>query len=302
MAFKTIDKLFKGRLIQVCPCKGYGYISPIWNKEELSSKNLYCYYSSNEEKARKKCFLKIFEKGGKFADHEVNYNYKREEVWIPSNPQTIFFMVEIEGLNRRCIHLFDEKHLSLEEKALAEANSQTEPNFETLLKEQEAPIEVEASLGSSTEEKEEAPVAGEDSDSKVEELSTNESSDLVVEEGAPYDAYQDGQDYGKEDYEDYHENLLEQYKLEGLSWKEREEFERGYNNGFASAQEEELERKLQSCCLSYEDKEDKSKSFKLKKERDDTSSRGSEKEASKSRKAQKRAEEAASVANLKPQD
>ena len=295
MAFKTINKLFKGELIQVTPCKGYGYIKPAWNKEELSSKNLYCYYASSTEKQRKKCFLKIFEKGGKYSPHEVKHTYKGEEIWIPSNPQIIFFEVEVEGPNYRCVHLYDERHLTSEEKVLAEANSQTEPDFKALLKEQEAPVEVEASLGSSTEEKEEAPVAGEDSNSKkVEELSTNESSDLVVGEGAPYDAYQDGQDCGKEDYENYHKNLLEQYVLEGLSWQERAEFERGYSNGFDSAQEEELEMKVQSYCLSYKDKEDKSKTFKHKKEREeDTSSKDTEKEASKNKKALKEAKEEA---------
>ena len=233
MAFKVINKLFKGRLIQVCPCKGYGYISPLWNKEVLSSKNLYCYYASKKEKARKSCFLKIFEKGGEYFSHEVIYNYKGEETWIPSNPQTIYFEVEVEGPNYRCTHLYDEKHLSLDEKILAEANSIKEPNFEALLKEQE----------------EEA--LAEEKETSVNEVSVKEPEEKTE------DAYQDGQDCGARDYKEFHENLLDEYDLQDLSWGDRKDFERGYENGYSSAETEaaeELANNMQVCSYKEEQK------------------------------------------------
>lgn len=282
MAFKVINKLFKGHLIQVTPCKGYGYISPIWNKEALSSKNLYCYYASDSEKERKQCFLKIFEKGGKYSGHEVVHNYRGEEIWIPENPQIIYFKIEVEGLNYRCVHLFDERHLSAEEKAEAEVNSEEEPNFETLLKEQEAATEGKALAENAS----------------TEELSTGAEG----EEPAVYDAYQEGQDCGKRDYKESHEDLLSQYDLSDLSWEDRAEFERGYENGYESAQDEDLEEKAQDCCFSWKDEEDKPKSSKPKKEKEGTSSKATEKEASKNRKAQKKAEEAAFEAAFSDSD
>lgn len=279
MAFKVINKLFKGRLVQVCPCKGYGYISPLWNQQEvLSSKNLYCYYASEKEKARKSCFLKIFEKGGKYFPHEVKYNYKNEEIWIPENPQIIYFKIEVEGPNYRCTHLYDEKHLSLDEKILAEANSIKEPNFEALLKEQE----------------EEA--LAEEKETSVNEVSVKEPEEKT-EDGDPYDAYQDGQDCGARDYKEFHENLLDEYDLKDLSWGDRKDFERGYENGYSSAETEaaeELANNIQVC--SYKE-EQKTITCKLKQE-EATSSRASEKEASKNRKAQKKAEEEAFKASF----
>ena len=197
MAFKVINKLFKGRLIQVCPCKGYGYISPLWNKEVLSSKNLYCYYASEKEKARKSCFLKIFEKGGKYLPHEVKYNYKNEEIWIPENPQIIYFKIEVEGPNYRCTHLYDEKHLSLDEKILAEANSIKEPNFEALLKEQEVS---EAAVEKNTEESSDSvPETGETSTEnsvpEVSEAPTVDASEKTTVSAEPEDEPEDTYSY-----------------------------------------------------------------------------------------------------------
>ena len=316
MAFKTINKLFKGQLIQVCPCKGYGYISPAWNKEALSSKNLYCYYASTTEKARKKCFLKIFEKGGKYFPHEVIKNYKNEEIWIPENPQIIYFEVEIEGPNYRCVHLFDERHLSVEEKAEAELASAEEPDFEALLKEQEAFVEdyesvlkeqadlLEAALMEEASAEEPAPI--EEAVAEVTVATEVAAAEAFVEETPAkeensYDAYQDGQNCGEDDYKEFHKNLLEQYKLEDLSWEDRKEFERGYENGFSSAQEEEIEEKVQDCCFSYEDEEVKQKTSKPK-NKENNSSKATEKEASKNRKAQKKAEEEAFEAAFSDSD
>lgn len=303
MAFKVINKLFKGQLIQVCPCKGYGYISPAWNKEALSSKNLYCYYASDSEKQRKQCFLKIFEKGGKYFDHEVIYNYRGEETWIPSNPQTLYFKIEIEGTNQRCVHLFDERHLSEEEKAEAEVNSAEEPNFETLLKEQEATTEGKAlAENASTEELSTGAEGAAETLTEVSATVEGPSEESGGEEPAVNDVYQEGQDCGKRDYKESHEDLLSQYDLSDLSWEDRAEFERGYENGYESAQDEGLEEKAQDYCFSWKDEEDKPKSSKPKKEKEDTSSKATEKEASKNRKAQKKAEEAAFEAAFSDSD
>ena len=305
MAFKTINKLFKGELIQVTPCKGYGYIKPAWNKEELSSKNLYCYYASSTEKQRKKCFLKIFEKGGKYSPHEVKHTYKGEEIWIPSNPQIIFFEVEVEGPNYRCVHLYDERHLPSKEKALAETNSQTEPDFKALLKEQEEPTKEKALAETNSAEEPGKKALAEEKETSVNEVSTeDEEKAVTVEDSAPvaetgesYDAYQDGQDCGERDYKDSRENLLGKYDLGDLSWQEQQEFERGYENGYRSAEFEvieELANNIQVC--SYKE-EQKARSPKLKEE-ETTSSKASEKEASKNRKAQKKAEEEAFKASF----
>ena len=296
MAFKVINKLFKGELIQVTPCKGYGYISPAWNKEGLSSKNLYCYYASDSEKQRKQCFLKIFEKGGKYSGHEVTQNYRGEEIWISSNPQIIYFEVEVEGPNQRCIHLFDERHLSQEEKAEAEANSAEEPNFETLLKEQEGATEVNKTMAVEEVPTEEPSTGVEgvaETPTGVSATAKGPSEESGGEEPVVHDAYQEGQDCGKRDYEESHENRLSQYDLRDLSWGDRAEFERGYENGYEFAQDEDLEEKVQNCCFSYEDEEVKQKASKPKKDKEGNSSKASEKEASKNRKAQKKAEEAA---------
>lgn len=197
MTFKTINKLFKGELIQVTPCKGYGYVKPAWNKEALSSKNLYCYYASESEKQRKKCFLKIFEKGGEYFSHEVIYNYKGEETWIPSNPQTIYFEVEVKGSNHRCTHLYDERHLSFEEKTLAEANSIKEPDFDALLKEQEVS---EAAVEKNTEESSDSvPETGETSTEnsvpEVSEAPTVDASEKTTVSAEPEDEPEDTYSY-----------------------------------------------------------------------------------------------------------
>ena len=296
MAFKVINKLFKGSLIQVNPCKGYGYISPAWNKEGLSSKNLYCYYASNAEKARKKCFLKIFEKGGKFFDHEVIKNYKNEEIWIPSNPQTIFFEVEIEGPNLRCIHLYDERHLSIEEKALAEANSAEEPDFEALLKEQEALVE-EASVVETPVAAEKAPVTE------------------AVFVSAPVEATVEGEfDYGDEPSSDFDEGFKageedgkagiyrpQEYLLEGED-SLPSDFEEGYEAGYEVGDAERLN------VLYGESEEKTKKKIKNKATKEEgvplesLNQREEDKKSSQNKKAQKKAEEAAFEAAFSDSD
>ena len=290
MAFKVINKLFKGSLIQVNPCKGYGYISPIWNKDGLSSKNLYCYYASDSEKARKKCFLKIFEKGGKYFPHEVIINYKNEEIWIPENPQIIYFEVEIEGPNQRCIHLFDERHLSQEEKVEAEANSLEEPNFNTLLKEQmeEASVEETPVAAEVPVAEEKAPVAE------------------VVSVSAPVETTADGEfDYGDESNSDFDEGFKageedgkvgiyrpQEYLFEGEDSLPLD-FEEGYEAGYKVGDAERLD----ALYGESEEKTKKKNKNKATKEEgiplESLNQREEDKKSSQNKKAQKKAEEAA---------
>ncbi len=299
MAFKVINKLFKGELIQVTPCKGYGYISPIWNKEALSSKNLYCYYASNSEKQRKQCFLKIFEKGGKYSGHEVVQNYKGEEIWIPENPQIIYFKTEVEGPNYRCVHLFDERHLSTEEKALAEANSAEEPDFEALLKEQESPATAE-------EHTEETPVAA--------EVPVAEGK-APVAEAVSVSAPVEGEfEYGDEPSSDFDEGFKageedgkagiyrpQEYLFEGEDSLPLD-FEEGYEAGYKVGDAERLN------ALYGESEEKTKKKIKNKATKEEGISleslnqREEDKKSSQNKKAQKKAEEAAFEAAFSDSD
>ena len=296
MAFKVINKLFKGSLIQVNPCKGYGYISPLWNKEALSGKNLYCYYASDSEKQRKQCFLKIFEKGGKYSGHEVIKNYKNEEIWIPENPQTIFFEVEIEGPNYRCVHLFDERHLSAEKKTEAGTNSAAEPDFEALLKEQEALVE-EASVVETPVAAEKAPVTE------------------AVFVSAPVETTVEGEfDYGDEPSSDFDEGFKageedgkagiyrpQEYLFEGEDSLPLD-FEEGYEAGYKVGDAERLN------ALYGESEEKTKKKIKNKATKEEgiplesLNQREEDKKSSQNKKAQKKAEEAAFEAAFSDSD
>lgn len=269
MAFKVINKIFKGELVQVTPCKGYGYIRPLWS-EGGSSDNLYCYYASDNEKARKQCFLKIFEKGGKYSRHEVRYNFRNEEIWIPENPQTLYFMIEIEGASVRCVNLYDTRHLSQELKEEAEKDSFVKPDLNALLKEQ----------GGAEAEEEDSQEGLQEGEDFCEEA-LEESEEAATE--APYD---EGYACGEKDAQ---EGVGRQtYDLDDLSWADQEEFERGYENGFNAAQDALFE---DSFLEAYSDewKAPKIKTPKIKKDLNDLSIKAAEKAASKKKKQDKKA-------------
>lgn len=276
MAFKVINKIFKGELVQVTPCKGYGYIRPLWNIEG-SGDNLYCYYASDTEKARKQCFLKIFEKGGKYSSHEVRHNFRNEEIWIPENPQTLYFMIEIEGPSVRCVNLYDTRHLSQELKEEAEKDSFVKPDLNALLKEQG---------GRETEEKASRGKLDDDCEALKEAENSYEDDRGDLEEVVTESPYDEGYACGERDAQ---EGVGRQtYDLDDLSWADQEEFERGYENGFNAAQDAFYE---DSWAEAYSDgwEEPREKAPKVKKDLDNLSVKAAEKAASKKKKQSKKA-------------
>ncbi len=214
------SKLYVGRLVQVIPCKGYGFISPKWNSQEDSDNNIYCYYASNREKARRKCFIKMLDKS-KTSLHEEVKNFKGEVLWIATEPQTVYFRVAFQatetGHKLMAYDLFDERHLSEEEKAEAEANSAVKPNFSTAITvhsndeelDAEAPVEEEATVVAPVEPaaEEEAPIEEEKEKTPIEE-ETSEEVEPSEEDG--YDSEED-EEYSEEDNSSYYGELAGQY-------------------------------------------------------------------------------------------
>ena len=239
------SKLYVGHLVQVIPCKGYGFISPKWNDgEEDSDKNIYCYYASNREKARRRCFIKMLDKS-KSSLHEEVKNFKGEILWKATDPQKIFFRVAMQatenGHKLMAYDLFDEKRLSEEEKAEAEANSIVKPSFadvftvtengeeidEKSIKEEvveKAPVKEESAVEEKTEKTpateevtEEAPVAAveeEAMEESAEELTEERGEEISVAETVEEDEYdfeEDDEEYSEDEDSSYYEDLAGQY-------------------------------------------------------------------------------------------
>ena len=248
------SKLYVGHLVQVIPCKGYGFISPKWNDgEEDSDKNIYCYYASNREKARRCCFIKMLDKSKSFLREEVK-NFKGEILWKATDPQKIFFRVAIQatenGYKLMAYDLFDERHLSEEEKAEAEANSVVKPSFadvftvtengeeidEKSIKEEvveKAPVKEESAVEEKIEEtptteestkeateeetpvkeaKEEAPVAAVE-EKPTKELADERKEEISIKEPTEEDEYDSGEDDDIDDDDNdssYYEELARQ--------------------------------------------------------------------------------------------
>lgn len=217
------SKLYVGHLVQAIPCKGYGFISPKWNDgEDDSDKNIYCYYASNREKARRSCFIKMLDKS-KTSLHEEVKNFKGEVLWIATQPQKIFFKVAMQttesGHKLMAYDLFDERHLSEEEKAEAEANSVVKPSFADVFTVTENGKEIdEKALVEETEAKEETSIVPIEEESTVEpeaeETPVEERKEKIsVEEPAEedeYDSEEDDENYSEED-SSYYEDLADQY-------------------------------------------------------------------------------------------
>lgn len=213
-------KLYKGFLTQVTPCKGYGFISPMWNTSGDPQKNIYCHYGNNKEKERKKCFLGVLSPNynGEFT---VLQNKKGEEIYVLQEPQIIYFEVALQTILKNkgkqkktfqkemAVNLIDVRHISKEEAAEAEANSVSMPDFSYLREEAtEAPLE-----------------------KKTEALSQEESTvsqETEEEEADPRSCgYEDGEKAGYEDGED----LFESFDFEGCDPEYIEGFELGYQAG-----------------------------------------------------------------------
>lgn len=232
------SKLYVGHLVQVIPCKGYGFISPKWNDgEEDSDKNIYCYYASNREKARRKCYIKMLDKS-KTSLHEEIKNFKGEILWKATDPQKIFFRVAMQatenGHKLMAYDLFDERHLSEEEKTEAEANSVAKPSFANVFtvaengeeidkKTVEEPVE-EATPVKETlveEAKEEASVATVEGEStkeperKEENSKEENSSNDGLEKTSNFNSddeedSEEDEDYEEDDDSSYYEDLAKQ--------------------------------------------------------------------------------------------
>ncbi len=222
------SKLYVGRLVQVIPCKGYGFISPKWNDGDNSLNNIYCYYASSRERARRKCFIKMLDKS-KTSLHEEIKNYKGEVLWVSTEPQKIFFRVAFQatenGHKLMAYDLFDEKNLSEEEKAEAEANSIGKPSFADAftvaengeeidrksLKEEvveKAPVE-ETPKKAPVEVVEEKPTTEESAEEPIEERKEGISIEEPTEEDG-YDSEED-EEYSEEDNSSYYGELAGQY-------------------------------------------------------------------------------------------
>lgn len=230
------SKLYVGHLVQVIPCKGYGFISPKWNDgEEDSDNNIYAYYASNREKKRRCCFIKMLDKSKPLLHEEVK-NFKGEALWSATQPQKIFFKVAFQatenGHKLMAYDLFDERHLSEEEKAEAEANSVVKPSFsdaftvsenseeidEKSIKEEvveKAPVKEEATEEETPveEAKEEATVAAVE-EKPTKELTEEREEEISVAETVEedeYDSEEDDEEYSEDEDSSYYEDLAGQY-------------------------------------------------------------------------------------------
>lgn len=206
-------KLYKGFLTQVTPCKGYGFITPMWNSSD-PQKNIYCHYGNEKEKKRKKCFIGVLSPNytGEFT---ILQNKKGEEIYILQEPQIIYFEVALQTILKQkgkqmkayqkemAVNLIDARHITKEEAAEAEANSASMPDFSYLReKSAETPLEKE----------EEDPY-----------------------DGDPYGCgYSDGEESGYEDGQD----SLGSYDFEGCDPEYIEGFELGYEAGLQKYFEE----------------------------------------------------------------
>lgn len=225
-------KLYKGFLTQVTPCKGYGFISPMWNTSGDPQKNIYCHYGNNKEKERKKCFLGVLSPNynGEFT---ILHNKRGEEIYVLQEPQIIYFEVALQTILKKkgkqkkpfqkemAVNLIDIRHITKEEAAEAEANSVSMPDFSYLREDVvETPLEKEKETDTpSQEETSEAPMEGK------EEASDGDLRDFGYEDG--YEAgYEDGQD------------LFETLDFEGCDPEYIEGFELGYEAGLQKYYEE----------------------------------------------------------------
>lgn len=235
-------KLYKGFLIQVTPCKGYGFINPMWNTDGDPQKNIYCHYGNEKEKSRKKCFLGVLSPNYT-EEFTILQNKKGEEIYILQEPQIIYFEVALQTILKQkgkqtkayqkemAVNLIDARHITKEEAAEAEANSASMPDF-SYLREKSAETPLEKEEKAETSSQEETPVS----------RPTTETTDVPVteEEEGPYDGdphgcgYSDGEEAGYEDGQD----LLGSYDFEGCDPEYIEGFELGYEVGLQKYFEE----------------------------------------------------------------
>jgi hypothetical protein len=234
-------KLYKGFLTQVTPCKGYGFISPMWNTSGDPQKNIYCHYGNKKEKERKKCFIGVLSPNynGEFA---ILQNKRGEETYALQEPQIIYFEVALQTILKKkgrqtkacqkimAVNLIDARHITKEAAVEAEANSASMPDFSYLREEAtETPLEKEE--GAETSSQEEKPVP-------------QEAAGASVEEEDPYNenprscGYTDGENAGYADGQDQ----LESYDLEGYD----PEYIEGFNQGYANGLEKYLEERYGS--------------------------------------------------------
>lgn len=219
-------KLYKGFLTQVTPCKGYGFISPMWNTSCDPQKNIYCHYGNNKEKERKKCFLGVLSPNynGEFT---VLQNKRGEEIYVLQEPQIIYFEVALQTILKNkgkekkayqkemAVNLIDVRHVSKEEAAEAEVNSASMPDFSYLREEPiKAPLE--------KKKKNETPVV------------SGAEEENLREEDLRSCGYEDGRKAGYEDGED----LLDAFDFEGCDLHYIEGFEQGYEAGVQEKIEE----------------------------------------------------------------
>lgn len=212
-------KLYKGFLIQITPCKGYGFINPMWNTTGDPQKNIYCHYGNEKEKKRKKCFLGVLSPNYK-GEFTILQNKKGEEIYVLQEPQIIYFEVALQAILKQkgkqkkayqkevAVNLIDTRHITKEEAAEAEANSASMPDFSYLREKEGGALSQEESI--------------------VSQLATEVSNAPVVEEEDPYGCgYADGEEAGYEDRED----LFESFDFEGYDPEYIEGFELGYQAG-----------------------------------------------------------------------
>lgn len=223
-------KLYKGLLTQITPCKGYGFISPMWNTSGDPQKNIYCHYGNEKEKERKKCFLGVLSPNynGEFT---ILQNKRGEEIYVLQEPQIIYFEVALQTIFKKkgkelkpsqkimAVNLIDIRHITKEEAAEAEMNSASIPDFSYLREESaEAPLEKEKEV--------ETPAPA------------PEATDVIRAEENEEDphsrGYEDGHAAGYEDGED----LLNTFDFEGCDPDYVEGFGQGYEAGVREKIEE----------------------------------------------------------------
>lgn len=230
-------KLYKGFLTQVTPCKGYGFITPVWNSSGDPQKNIYCHYGNEKEKKRKKCFLGVLSPNYN-REFSILKNKRGEEIYVLQEPQIIYFEVALQTILKQkgkqmkayqkeiAINLIDARHITKEEAAEAEANSASMPDFSYLR---------EKSAGTPLEKEEEAETSSQEESLVSRPAAEVTDGPVTEEEEDPHSCgYSDGEEAGYKDGQD----SLDSYDFEGCDPEYIEGFELGYEAGLQKYLEE----------------------------------------------------------------
>lgn len=110
-------KIYKGVIQSILPQKGFGFIAPVWANGD-SEENIFFHLS---ETKGGKCFIPALAS----AEDRTEFTTKKGvKTFIPKETQVVFFELETEGKRFAAKKIRDAKHVSDEEAAEADQNTE----------------------------------------------------------------------------------------------------------------------------------------------------------------------------------